>query len=310
MNQMSRELHRLDTDQRQAAQQLQTLNAELERASKAKSDFLASMSHELRTPLNAIIGYSEMLQEEAEDLGSADFIPDLQKILAAGKHLLALINDILDLSKIEAARWTSSWRPSTSCPWLQDVDDYHATGGEERQYAGVRPSWHHAGRPDQGPAGIVQPAQQRLQVHHTGTITLAVSREMVDGAAWMTFRVSDTGIGMTPEQMGKLFQAFSQAEASTTRQYGGTGLGLAITRHFCQMMGGDITVESAGPGLHFHHPTPGRGCRSRATVPAPRTEAFPASALPEGAPTVLVIDDDPTVHDLMQRFLSKEGMRW
>src|SRR4029434_8454058 len=104
MNQMSQKLHRLYTDQRQAAQQLQTLNAELERASKAKSDFLASMSHELRTPLNGIIGYSEMLQEEAEDLGSTDFIPDLQKILAAGKHLLALINDILDLSKIEAGK--------------------------------------------------------------------------------------------------------------------------------------------------------------------------------------------------------------
>ena len=118
MNQMSRELHRLYTDQRQAAQQLQTLNAELERASKAKSDFLASMSHELRTPLNAIIGYSEMLQEEAEDLGSEDFIPDLQKIHAAGKHLLALINDILDLSKIEAGKmelYPRDLRPR--CPW-------------------------------------------------------------------------------------------------------------------------------------------------------------------------------------------------
>ena len=143
----------------------------------------------------------------------------------------------------------------------------------------------------------------------TGTITLAVSRDMVDGAAWMTFRVSDTGIGMTPEQMGKLFQAFSQAEASTTRQYGGTGLGLAITRHFCQMMGGDITVESAvGQGSTFTIRLPAEVADPKA-IPAPPTEVFPASALPEGAPTVLVIDDDPTVHDLMQRFLSKEGVR-
>ena len=126
----------------------------------------------------------------------------------------------------------------------------------------------------------------------------------------MTCRVSDTGIGMTPEQMGKLFQAFSQAEASTTRQYGGTGLGLAITRHFCQMMGGDITVESAmGQGSTFTIRLPAEVADPKA-IPARLTEAFPASALPEGAPTVLVIDDDPTVHDLMQRFLSKEGCAW
>jgi CheY-like chemotaxis protein len=125
----------------------------------------------------------------------------------------------------------------------------------------------------------------------------------------MTFRVSDTGIGMTPEQMGKLFQAFSQAEASTTRQYGGTGLGLAITRHFCHMMGGDTTVESAvGQGSTFTLRLPAEVADPKA-IPALRMEAFPASALPEGAPTVLVIDDDPTVHDLMQRFLSKEGVR-
>jgi CheY-like chemotaxis protein len=139
-----------------------------------------------------------------------------------------------------------------------------------------------------------------------GTITLAVSRDIVDGAAWMTFRVNDTGIGMTPAQLGKLFQAFSQAEASTTRQYGGTGLGLAITRHFCQMMGGDITVESAvGQGSTFTIRLPAEVADPNAIL-APRTEALPASTLPAGAPTVLVIDDDPTVHDLMQRFLSKE----
>jgi CheY-like chemotaxis protein len=142
-----------------------------------------------------------------------------------------------------------------------------------------------------------------------GTITLAVTRETADGAAWVTFRVSDTGTGMTPEQMGKLFQAFSQAEASTTRQYGGTGLGLAITRHFCRMMGGDITVGSAmGQGSTFTIRLPAEVVDPKAAA-APRAEATTASAVPAGAPTVLVIDDDPTVHDLMQRFLRKEGWR-
>jgi signal transduction histidine kinase/DNA-binding response OmpR family regulator len=313
MNQMSRELHRLDTDQRQAAQQLQTLNAELERASKAKSDFLASMSHELRTPLNAIIGYSEMLQEEAEDLGSVDFIPDLQKILAAGKHLLALINDILDLSKIEAGKMDLFLETFDIVPMVQDVGTTITPLVEKNANTLVVRFPDHLGTMRADLTKVRQALFNLLsnacKFTTRGTITLAVSREMVDGAAWMTFRVSDTGIGMTPEQMGKLFQAFSQAETSTTRQYGGTGLGLAITRHFCQMMGGDTTVESAvGQGSTFTIRLPAEVADPKA-IPAPRTEAFPASALPEGAPTVLVIDDDPTVHDLMQRFLSKEGVR-
>ncbi len=313
MNQMSQELHRLDTDQRQAAQQLQTLNAELERASKAKSDFLASMSHELRTPLNAIIGYSEMLQEEAEDLGFADFIPDLQKILAAGQHLLALINDILDLSKIEAGKMDLFLETFDIVPMVQDVGTTIMPLVEKNANTLAVHCPDNLGTMRADLTKVRQALFNLLsnacKFTTRGTITLAVSREMVDGATWMTFRVSDTGIGMTPEQMGKLFQAFSQAEASTTRQYGGTGLGLAITRHFCQMMGGDVTVESAvGQGSTFTIRLPAEVTDPKA-IPALRTEAFPASALPDGAPTVLVIDDDPTVHDLMQRFLSKEGVR-
>src|SRR5215470_3180646 len=123
-----------------------------------------------------------------------------------------------------------------------------------------------------------------------GTITLAVTRETLDGAAWLAFRVRDTGIGMTPEQMGKLFQAFSQADASTTRQYGGTGLGLTITQRFCQMMGGAITVESTlGQGSTFTIRLPTEVSDLK-TAMAPRVEADTASAQPEGAPPVLVID--------------------
>jgi len=144
-----------------------------------------------------------------------------------------------------------------------------------------------------------------------GTISLNVSKEAINGSPWLRFRVSDTGIGMTPEQMGKLFQAFSQADASTTRQYGGTGLGLAISRKFCQMMGGDITVESVfGEGSTFTIRLPAEVPEFKATPPL-REEEMPArvTPVPEGALTVLVIDDDPTVRDLMQRFLSKEGLR-
>ena len=144
-----------------------------------------------------------------------------------------------------------------------------------------------------------------------GTITLDISNEPINGNPWLRFRVSDTGIGMTPEQMDKLFEAFSQADASTTRQYGGTGLGLAISRKFCQMMGGDITVESVfGEGSTFTIRLPAEVHEIKSTPP-PREEEMPARATPvlEGARTVLVIDDDPAVRDLMQRFLSKEGLR-
>ena len=227
-----------------------------EAANQAKSSFLANMSHELRTPLNAIIGYSEMLKEEAGDQGLDGFVADLQKIHAAGKHLLALINDILDLSKIEAGKMELYLETFDVAGMLQNVVSTVQPLVEERQPprgAAWRGSRRHARRPDQGAPGAVQPAQQRLQVHRAwGDHAGRERRERDDGEDWMTFRVSDTGIGMTPEQMARLFEAFTQADASTTRKYGGTGLGLAISRRFCQMMGGDITVESKyGVGSTF-----------------------------------------------------------
>jgi signal transduction histidine kinase len=226
---------------------------ELEVASQHKSQFLANMSHELRTPLNAIIGYSEMLQEEAEDLGEATFLPDLRKINAAGKHLLGLINDILDLSKIEAGRMDLYLETFEVGQLVRDVE------------AIVRPLVEKNGNalvvtcPDD--IGTI-PADQ-TKVRQTlfnllsnaakftdhGTISLTVERKPDD---WITFAVTDTGIGMTEEQLGRLFEAFSQAEASTRSRYGGTGLGQAISRHFCRMMGGDLTVESVyGEGSTF-----------------------------------------------------------
>jgi signal transduction histidine kinase len=236
--------------------ELEDKGQQLKIASRYKSEFLANMSHELRTPLNAIIGYSEMLQEEAEDLGYVDFTPDLQKINAAGKYLLALINDILDLSKIEAGRMDLYPETFDLATMLHDVETTVQPLAEKNANALVVQCIDTLGTMRTDLTKVRQALFNLLsnacKFTKRGTVTLVVTRQVEDGAEWITFRVSDTGIGMTPAQMAKLFQAFSQAEVSTARQFGGTGLGLAITKQFCQMMGGDITVESeVGKGSVF-----------------------------------------------------------
>jgi PAS domain S-box-containing protein len=229
---------------------------EAEAANRAKSRFLASMSHELRTPLNAIIGYSELLDEEARDLGAAALGPDILKVHTAGKHLLSLINDILDLSKIEAGRMDLHLETFEIRPVVDDVLTTAAPLAlKNKNRLGVR-------CPD--PAGTMRADQVKLRqmllnllsnackFTAEGAVTLTVDREETEGRAWVVFRVADTGIGLTPEQIGRLFTPFSQAEASTASRYGGTGLGLAITRRICQLMGGDVGVESeAGRGSTF-----------------------------------------------------------
>jgi signal transduction histidine kinase len=250
-------------------QELQEANQQLAEASQHKSQFLANMSHELRTPLNAIIGYSEMLQEEAEDLDEQTFLPDLQRINAAGKHLLGLINDILDLSKIEAGRMDLFVETFKVSGLIRDVE------------AIVQPLVEKNGNtlvvecPDDLGAMSADQTKVRQTLFNLlsnaakftdhGTISLTVQRAPED---WITSAVSDTGIGMTEEQLGRLFEAFSQAEASTRSQYGGTGLGLAISRHFCRLMGGDLTVES-----HY-----GQGSTFTLRLPAAVKE--PETALP------------------------------
>jgi signal transduction histidine kinase/DNA-binding response OmpR family regulator/HAMP domain-containing protein len=287
---------------------------QLEVADQHKSEFLANMSHELRTPLNAIIGYSEMLEEEAQDLGHDTFIPDLQKIHGAGKHLLSLINNILDLSKIEAGKMDLYLENFKIAPMIQEVVatikpliEKNANTLQVHCADGVGAMRSDLTKVRQTLFNLLSNA---CKFTERDTITLRVGRESVNGGAWISFSVRDAGIGMSPEQTSKLFQAFTQADASTTRKYGGTGLGLAISQKFCQMMGGDITVESAlGQGSTFT-------VRLPAEVIEPKVAEFslvqPASSgmqAPQGAPIVLVIDDDPTVHDLMHRFLSKEGLQ-
>jgi signal transduction histidine kinase len=263
-------------------------NSKLEVASEYKSAFLANMSHELRTPLNAIIGYSEMLQEEAADLDQEDFIPDLQKIHAAGKHLLVLINDILDLSKIEAGKMDLSLETFDLASMLDDVATTVRPLVEKNANTLVVSRSDELGtmRADltkmrQSLFNLLSNASKFTQ---RGTISLEVTRRTVERQEWITFRVSDTGIGMTPEQMAQLFQPFAQADRSTTRQYGGTGLGLAITKRFCQMMGGDVTVESeVGQGSTFIIKLP-TAVRDLEAPPAPPAEAT-SEALAEGAST-------------------------
>jgi len=243
----------------------------LEEASKHKSAFLANMSHELRTPLNAIIGYSEMLQEEAEDLGEATLIPDLQKVNVAGKHLLGLINDILDLSKIEAGRMDLFLERFEVGRLVRDVEAIVQPLVEKNANTLVVECPEAIGEMQADLTKVRQTLFNLLsnaaKFTEKGTIPLRVDRSQETTLTptlsqrereQVTFAVSDTGIGMTEEQLGRLFQAFSQAEASTRSQYGGTGLGLAISRHFCRLMGGDLTVESVyGQGSTFTVRLPG-----------------------------------------------------
>ncbi|HSP07411.1 MAG TPA: ATP-binding protein, partial [Acidobacteriota bacterium] len=227
-----------------------------EEANRTKSQFLANMSHELRTPLNAIIGYSEMLQEEILDLGHDDLIPDLKRIQTAGRHLLALINDILDLSKIEAGRM-ELFLETFNMPFLLEevvttVRPLMKKNNNTMEYKfgeNLGSMYADMTRIRQVLFNLLSNASKFTK---DGIVTLTVDRTPVNGADWMVFRVSDSGIGMTAEQLGKLFQAFSQADPTIARRYGGTGLGLVISLRFCQMMGGDIDVDSEpGKGTTF-----------------------------------------------------------
>jgi two-component system, NtrC family, sensor kinase len=237
--------------------EIQDKSRQLAEASQHKSQFLANMSHELRTPLNAIIGVSEMLREDAEAL-KQDTEP-LDRVLGAGRHLLALINDILDLSKIEAGRMELHLESFAVAPLIDDVvKTIEPLAAKNANQVAVHCD---------AAIGTLHSDQMRLRqallnlmsnankfTDH-GTITIEARQGQENGRDWVTIAVADTGIGMTPEQMGKLFQEFSQASSTTASKYGGTGLGLAISRRFCQMMGGDITVESEpGGGLDLYDP--------------------------------------------------------
>ena len=292
-----------------------------EQANQAKSTFLANMSHELRTPLNAIIGYSEMIEEEVEDQSdeelSETMIPDLQKIRNSGKHLLALINSVLDLSKVEAGKMELL---------LEDID---LPSMLEETLATAKPLTEKNGSvlklQHSDDIGVMHADLTRLRqilfnllsnaakFTLNGTVTLDVSREERDGRDTICFSVTDTGIGMSDEQLQKVFDPFTQADATTTREYGGTGLGLTITRKFCEMMGGSIGVESEkDKGTRFtvwlpaEVEDPGEITLDDSAQTTEAAKATAETAAPESG-TVLVIDDDDDARDLLSRFLEREG---
>jgi len=289
-------------------EQLAKMHDEAVNANKVKSQFLANMSHELRTPLNAIIGYSEMLREEAEELGNPVLAKDLQKISKAGSHLLALINDILDISKIEAGKMELHYESCSLPELMQDV------------VATMRPLIEEKGNRlvhecmDQGQmlSDVLKIRQIILNLLSNankftdrGVITFRIAAEQRDGQDGCSIIVQDTGIGMTGEQMAKLFQPFTQADSSTTRKYGGTGLGLSISHRFIQMLGGALQVNSEpGVGTVFTCWLPRLQAEPRKFIPS---DAIAESTNRSGSVNIVIIDDEVSDCVLMERYLAKTG---
>jgi CheY-like chemotaxis protein/nitrogen-specific signal transduction histidine kinase len=295
---------------RAAKDEAEKARAEAEAASRTKSSFLANMSHELRTPLNAIIGYSEILVEDATDRGDEASIGDLQKIQSAGKHLLGLINDILDLSKIEAGRmdvYLEQVFLSRLVEEVKTIVEPMVAKNDNRLIIDC-PGDIGSLRTDMTKLkqSLINLLSNAAKFTKQGEIKLALSRVAgEDGVTRVRFAVSDSGIGMTEEQLGRLFQAFTQADSSTTRHFGGTGLGLTITKHFCQMLGGNVEVTSKpSQGSTFTIVLPDQEVRTSAKLTGSRTASDGGAGR-----TVLVVDDDPVVHEVLSATLAKEGYR-
>ena len=278
---------------------------QLELASQHKSQFLSSMSHELRTPLNAIIGLTEMMVTNAARFGTEKAAEPLRRVHRAGSHLLGLINQVLDLSKIEAGKLELSPDWVNLTPLINEVVDTARPLAEQNNNRLVVKCQENLGSLTVDPMRLRQILLNLLsnacKFTKQGEVTL-LARKLVNEGNWIEFAVSDTGIGMTPEQQAKLFEEFTQADSSTARQYGGTGLGLAITRKLARMMGGDVTLMSeAGKGSTF-------------TVRLPATTDVPAGAPISSdrgrstrADCVLVIDDDATARELISDHLKAGG---
>jgi signal transduction histidine kinase/CheY-like chemotaxis protein len=285
---------------------------QLAEASKLKSQFLANMSHELRTPLNAIIGLAELLLEDARELKRAEEIEPLERVLRAAHHLLELINDILDLSKIEAGKMDLHIETFAIAPLVADVVATIGPVATKNGNEVIVHCPHDIGEMHADPTRIRQALLNLMsnasKFTERGRVTLDAVRVRGEAGEEIRIAVTDTGIGMSTEQMGRLFQEFVQADPSTTRKYGGTGLGLAISRRFCQMMGGEISVQSQlGKGSTFIMRLPARVETVRTAPVMRRVRPEPRPAQPIKGSLILVIDDDQTVCEVMTRFLEREG---
>ncbi len=295
------------TEMRERQRELELAKEAADHATQVKSEFLANMSHELRTPLNAIIGYSQLLMQDAEDDGNADAVADLTKIEGAGQHLLRIINDILDLSKIEAGRMEVFLEPVDLAALARDIETLMKPLAAKNNNAFVVE---------------IEPGMGSVRTDHTklkqivlnllsnatkftkdGIVTMTIARV----GRQLTVAVRDTGIGLTEEQMGRLFQAFSQADSSTTRRFGGTGLGLAISRSFARTLGGDLTVTSMpGEGSCFRLTILDGGAAAIDDEAADGAEQAPANLVGK-AGRVLVVDDDPHTRHIIGAHLVREG---
>ena len=297
---LGRRTARVERLVRERTDELRQAMASAETANQAKSRFLANMSHGLRTPLNAIIGYGEMLEDDAQDEGHEQYVEDLRKIHGAGKHLLHLINEVLDLSKVEAGHVELFTEPVAVAALASEIAETVRPLIEERK--------NELELQVADNVGVIQIDLTRLRqillnllsnaakFTEKGSIQVKAERQ----ADWIVFRVRDTGIGMTPAQLERIFDPFAQADSSTTRKYGGSGLGLAICKQYCRVMEGEIAVES----------TPGKGSTFTVRLPYVGAEIETEAPTPaRSGDTVLVIDDNPTVHELITRMLTREGFR-
>jgi len=313
---LEEQVHQRTLELERALEEADRARSEAELASQAKNVFLANMSHELRTPMNAIIGYSEMLAEDAVDRGQTEVEADLKKIQMAGRHLLGLINDVLDLSKIEAGRMTVEIEDVPLEPLVREVEQM-ATPLAARnrnlltvEFGGVQSVIRTD--PTKLRQVLFNLVGNALKFTQEGNVRLVVAEREQDGRPVVELAVHDTGIGMDAGQLKGLFEPFHQADASTTRRYGGTGLGLAISRRLARMMGGDIHVESAlGRGSVFRLVLPlgPVGSSVGGELRAGSDAAVAGEATGDGRGDVVVIDDDPACLELMKRFLTRQGYR-
>ncbi|MCR8656151.1 ATP-binding response regulator [Paenibacillus endoradicis] len=316
--QKTREIYYVNQDLRKLNDQLEELvkertielskaRDEAVEANQIKSQFLANMSHELRTPLNAIIGYSEMLKEEADELGEVNFASDLDKINTSGKHLLVLINDILDLSKIEAGKMELYVEECDISNMIHEIVTtvYPLTEANKNRIEVDFPEGFILTDITKLRQILVNVLSNASKFTKEGMIWFSASYNVQDGKQGVEFQVKDTGIGMTNEQIDQLFQSFKQADSSTTKKYGGTGLGLAISQKLCQIMNGKITVSSEyGEGTTFTIwlPQLENASAGRSELLSDEINVMKSMS----SRTVLVVDDDPDMHQLMHHYLGKE----